>query len=71
MNQSMSWRTVDIVVTAASVLNQRYVLLAAPDVNATSFSAISPTNTATGATISFTHPAPGQSLKVYKVQYIP
>ncbi|MEI6084660.1 MAG: TIM-barrel domain-containing protein [Verrucomicrobiota bacterium] len=61
----------DMLITAASVLNKKYVLLAGPTANAASFTAISNTNTATGATISFTDPAPAAAVRFYKVQYIP
>jgi len=60
----------DVVVTATSVDTRKYALLATTNL-ATPFATISTTNTATGATISFTDPAPGAAGKHYKIQYIP
>jgi hypothetical protein len=59
-----------VLVTVASVAGQKYVLLAAANL-AASFVPISTTNTAVSEIITFTDPAPSESSKAYKVQYIP
>lgn len=61
----------DVLITATSILGNKYVLLATENFGTTAFAPISTTNTAAGATIPFTDTAPSAAGKVYKVQHIP
>lgn len=60
----------DVVITGASVTGKKYALLATTSLGSP-FTTISTTNTATGATISFTDTAPSATGKHYKIQIIP